>query len=161
MEPNGAHLAAPGRACLECLGQYDPALVAVERAGLLDDPTYLAGLGDEHPLHRNENVFPFSAATAANETLQLLTAVIRPGGIGDIGGHLYHFTTGTLEHITHGCNPNCPYTTVLTGLGDLHGLDVTDNHPAATAVRTDRRQRQQRPLIRLGRKLDEILWRLV
>jgi hypothetical protein len=156
-----AHLAGPGRACLECLGQYDPGLVHVERAGLLDDPSYLAGLDEDHPLRRNENVFPFSAATAAHETLQLLTAVIAPGGVGDVGAHLYHFATGTLDRRTDGCLLNCPYTHTLLALGDTHGFEVTGEHPAAATARETRRQAACRWATRLGRTLDDLLWRLV
>lgn len=156
-----AHVAAPGRACLECLGQYDPAMVTVERAGLLDDPTYLAGLDEDHPVKRNENVFPFSAATAAAETLQLLSAVIAPGGIGDVGAHLYHFTTGTLDRRTTGCRPGCPYAEELLALGDAHPYDITGIHPAAHAARAERKAIGQRPLIRLARKMDDLLWRLI
>jgi hypothetical protein len=156
-----AHLAAPGRACLECLGQYDPGLVQVERAGLLDDPSYLAGLDEDHPLRRNENVFPFSAAAAAAETLQLLTAVIAPGGVGDTGAHLYHFTTGTLDRRTDGCLPTCMYANTLMALGDTHSLQVTGEHRAATAARENRRRAGQRLATRLGRRLDDLLWRLM
>jgi hypothetical protein len=156
-----AHIAAPGRACLECLGQYDPGLVQVERAGLLDDPSYLAGLDEDHPLRRNENVFPFSAATAADETLQLLTAVVAPGGIGDVGARLYHFTTGTLDRRTDGCLSACPYPSTLLGLGDTHGLQVTGEHQAATATREIRRLAGRRWATRLARTVDDLLWRLV
>lgn len=156
-----AHVAAPGRACLECLGQYDPALVQAERIGLLDDPSYLAGLDDDHPLRRNENVFPFSAATAAAETLQLLSAVVAPSGLGDTGAHLYHFTTGTLDRRTDGCLPSCPYTNALLALGDDHGLEVAGEHQAATAARDSRRLAGQRPTIQLLRRLDDLLWRLL
>lgn len=156
-----AHLAAPGRACLECLGQYDPALVTVERAGLLDDPSYLAGLNEDHPVRRNENVFPFSAATAAGETLQLLSAVIAPGGVGDVGAHLYHFATGTLDRHTGGCLPGCPYSEALLALGDTHPFGITGEHPAAAAARAARRAAAKRPGTKLIRKLDDLLWRLL
>lgn len=154
-----AHLAAPGRACMECLGQYDPALVHAERSGLLDDPSYLTGLDDNNPLRRNEDVFPFSAAAAASETLHLLSAVIAPGGVADVGAHLYHFTTGTLDRITNGCRPGCPYTTLLTATGDTHGLTVTGDHAAATRARQNRRQISRRLTVRYGRLVDDLLWR--
>ena len=156
-----SHLAAPGRACLECLRQYDPATVTIERAGLLDDPSYLAGLDEDHPVRRNENVFPFSAAAAASETLQLLSAIIAPGGVGDTGAHLYHFATGTLDRQIDDCQPGCPYTESLTGLADMQPFQVTGEHPAVDAVRASRRRYQKRPTTRIARKLDDLLWRLL
>ena len=156
-----SHLAVPGRACLECLGQYDPATVTVERAGLLDDPSYFAGLDEDHPVRRNENVFPFSAATAASETLQLLSAIIAPGGVGDTGAHLYHFATGTLDRRIDGCQPGCPYTETLTGLADTQPFQVTGEHPAADAARASRRRAQKRPATWIARNLDDLLWRLL
>jgi hypothetical protein len=156
-----AHLAAPGRACLECLGQYDPALVQLERDGRLDDPSYLTDLPDNHPLRRNQNVFPFSAATAAAEVLQLLAAVVAPAGIADTGAHLYHFTTGTLDRITEGCAPDCPYGTWLLTRGDAHALTVTGPHTAAQAARASRAHAHRRWRNRLSRALDDLLWRLL
>lgn len=156
-----AHLAAPGRACLECLGQYDPAMVAVERVGLLDDPSYLARLDEDHPIKRNENVFPFSAATAAAETLHLLNAVLAPGDIGDVGAHLYHFTTGTLDRRTAGCRPGCPYAEELLALGDTHPYDITGDHPTAHMARAEREAVARRPVIKIARKLDDLLWRFI
>lgn len=126
-----SHLAAPGRACLECLGQYDPADVALERTGLLDDPVYVAGLDEQHTLRRIENVFPFSMATAADEVLELIRAVVAPGGVSDVGAQLHHFPTGHVDHRTEGCHPRCPYSGYLLASGDGHELRVTGPHAAA------------------------------
>ncbi|RIV37092.1 ThiF family adenylyltransferase [Micromonospora radicis] len=153
-----AHMAAPGRACLECLGQYDPADVSLERTGQLDNPSYIAGLNRDHPLRHNENVFAFSMAAAANEALQLLTAVIAPNGIGDVGAHLHHFATGTLDRDEADCNPGCLYSGALLGSADSHGLVVTGRHSIAEASRLARRRAGRRLSRRIARRIDDMLW---
>jgi hypothetical protein len=130
-----SHLVAPGRTCMECLGQYTPADVALERSGLLDDPTYITGLDPDHPIHHNENVFPFSMAVAADEVFELIRAVAAPGGIADVGASIRHSTTGTIDHHIDGCRTNCLYTNQFLATGDHHGLEVTGDHPAAVAAR--------------------------
>src|SRR5438128_10488435 len=59
------HTVAPGRPCLLCRGAYDLDWVSLEQTGLLDDPSYIAGLPDDSPLKRRENIFPLSAAVAS------------------------------------------------------------------------------------------------
>jgi molybdopterin/thiamine biosynthesis adenylyltransferase len=156
-----AHIAAPGRACLECLGQYDPADVSLERSGLLDEPSYITGLDPDHPLRHGENVFAFSMSAAANETLQLLTAVIAPNGVGDVGAHLHHFATGTLDRDERGCGSGCPYAGTLLASGDNDGLTVTARHPIAETARLDRRRRAGHLTTRIARSLDNLFWRMV
>lgn len=130
-----AHLVGPNRECMECLGQYDPGEVGMERAGLLDDPTYIASLPADHHLRRGENVFAFSMACAAAEVLELLRAVLGPSKIHDVGATLTHWTTATTERDVDGCRAGCPFPTQLQGRGDAAGVDVTGRHPAAAAAR--------------------------
>ncbi|MFD3760553.1 ThiF family adenylyltransferase [Streptomyces sp. NPDC058622] len=132
-----AHVAAPGRACLECIGQYDPADVPTERAGLLEDPSYISGLPTDHPLRRNENVFIFSAAAATAELAQFITMTAAPAGVSDTGAHLYHLATATLDRREEGCDPECPYETRLYGLGDAAPA-FTGRHLAAERARASR-----------------------
>lgn len=130
-----AHLVGPDRKCMECLGQYDPADVATERAGLLDDPTYIAALPAEHHLRRGENVFAFSLACAAAEVLELLRAVLGPAKVFDVGASLTHWTTGKTDRDGGSCRPQCPYPNQLLGRGDAADVVVTGDHPAAAARR--------------------------
>lgn len=130
-----AHVAAPGRRCLECLGQYDPGHVQTERDGLLDDLSYISGLPDDHALRRRENVFAFSLACASMEVLELLRMTVAPGGIPDVGASLYHWTLGRDDRDTADCEEGCPYSSSLVCTGDHSGLHVTGYHHAAEATR--------------------------
>lgn len=133
-----AHVAAPGRRCLECLQQYDPGLVQTERNGLLDDPAYILGLPADHSLRRNENVFAFSAACAAAMVLQMLSMVLAPAGVADVGAQLFHFATGTVDHDRQGCESTCIYSPGQVALGDASGLSVTGTHELAERERATR-----------------------
>lgn len=136
-----AHIAGPGRRCLECLEQYDPGLVQAEREGLLDDPEYIRGLPEDHALRRNENVFPFSMNVASFEVLQFIRMVVAPGGLADVGGEDYQFALGRHLRDYKACREECWYATRFQARGDQAGVAVTGNHAAAQAARLARRTR--------------------
>lgn len=133
-----AHVASPSRRCLECLGQYDPAMVQTERNGLLDDPSYLLGLPEDSPLRRNENVFAFSAGCAAAMVIQFITFAVAPGGVSDVGAQLFHLTTGKVDIDTRSCEPDCLYATGQLAMGDHSPLRATGTHLLADAERAKR-----------------------
>jgi molybdopterin-synthase adenylyltransferase len=139
-----AHVAGPGRRCLECRSQYDPGLVSTERDGYFDDPRYIVGLPEDHFIKRNENVFAFSMSVASFEVLQLLLMILAPLGVADAGAQMYHFVPGLFDRPNFDpCNPNCPFSSSLVGRGDSSGVDVTGAHPAAELCRADRAKRQR------------------
>lgn len=130
-----AHIATPGRRCLECLEQYNPGLVQAEREGWLDDPDYIRGLPESHPIKRNENVIAFSLNVASLEVLQLLMMVIAPLGISDAGQQSYHFIPGIFDAPKFElCNENCLYPGFIAK-GDQTGLVVTGKHLLAQQMR--------------------------
>jgi molybdopterin/thiamine biosynthesis adenylyltransferase len=133
-----AHIAAPGRTCLECLGQYNPGLVQMEREGRLDDPTYIERLAEDDALRRNENVFAFSLGCASLEIAQFLSMVIAPSGIADYGAQMYHFTTGELDHDVRECVQRCLYTGPWLARGDTTGITATGRHAIAEEARASR-----------------------
>lgn len=125
-----AHVALPGRPCLECLGQYDPADVSMEREGLLDDPTYIEGLPDDHAIHRNENVFAFAMNTAGLMTLQFLSLVVQPSGVSNAGAQMYHLSTGTIDKWHDPCKASCLFQKHL-GHGARFPFQLVDPIPPA------------------------------
>lgn len=130
-----AHTVGPGRRCLACNGQYDPAMVAVERDGLLDDPSYIQGLPTDHILRRNENVFAFSVNTAGLQFLQMLAMVIAPLGCPNHGEQIYHFVPGIMDDPIHQkCTENCPYP-ILEARGDRSDITVTGRDRRAELMR--------------------------
>jgi len=135
-----AHVATFGRRCLECMGQYDPGLVSVEREGYLEDPSYMEKLPGDHPLRARENVFLFSLAAASLEVLQMLMMVVAPSGVGSYGGQNYHLVTGDLDLDVRGCEPGCPYREMVARGEAAGNAGVIPLHGAAEAARILRRQ---------------------
>jgi molybdopterin-synthase adenylyltransferase len=119
-----AHTATIGRPCLQCLGQYDPGHVQLEREGMLDDPKYIEGLPKDHPLKSRENVFAFSMSCASLQTLQMLALVLAPLDLPNPGSQLYHFVGGDMEEPIFGsCHPECLFPS-LVALGDSCGINA-------------------------------------
>lgn len=144
-----AQVAAPGRRCLECSGQYAPGLVAAEQKGQLDDPQYIQGLPLDHPARRNENVFAFSVNAASFGVLQMLSMVVAPGDYPDPGALTYHFVSGTADRDHAGCKPNC-FTPRFLARGDSSPFVQIGQHAAADRAR---RLRERPAIARILRYL--------
>lgn len=115
------HIAMPTRRCLECLGQYNPSLVQAEREGHLDDPRYIESLDDNHELKRNENVFPFSLNLASLQVLQMVSLVIKPLQISNLGEQNYHAVSGNMDIVyKKTCSQLCLYKNIIA-LGEKVG----------------------------------------
>lgn len=146
-------IARPGRPCLSCLGQYDPALVEVERDGSLDDPSYIANLPDGSPLRARENVAAFSASVASSLMQQFVSYVAHPSGFGDPGPLRYSARDHTVEPIATSCSDHCLFSR-WEGCGDDR-LDPTLGHAAAKKAR--RRRADVALSVRIARWLDDRL----
>jgi molybdopterin/thiamine biosynthesis adenylyltransferase len=119
------------RPCLECLGQYKTDNAILERKGLLDDSSYIAGLSGGSAVDAHENVFAFSAHLASMQVLQMLSLFVSPSGVSDVGQQVHHFTLGTME-VERGkaCHPNCFFQGIL-GRGDFTGVEPCAVHDGA------------------------------
>lgn len=124
-----AHTAAPGRACLQCLGQYDAGLVQTEREGRLDDPKYIESLPPSHPLKMRENVFAFSMNCAGLQSLQMLAHSLAPLDQPNPGAQRYHFVGGYMDEARF---PECDIMCDFPGFiakGDHAGIVLTGKRP--------------------------------
>jgi threonine dehydrogenase-like Zn-dependent dehydrogenase len=144
-----AHVAAPGRRCLECLGQYNSGDVPVEKDGSLDDPAYIEALPGDHPLASRQNVFAFSQAAAAQALEQYLRMVVAPGGVDDVGAQRHQFKLGTTDLDGRACEGTCIYPgAIATGDSTFAQFRPTARHPAAEAARREREMLRRRVRVR-------------
>src|SRR5680860_271558 len=125
----------------------------MERAGRLDDPTYIASLPADHRLRRGENVFAFSMACASADVLELLRAVLGPSGIHDVGATLTHWTTATTDRDIEGCSHGCLFPTDVLGRGDALAVDVTGAHPIEQHARRVKQPQDVPPARRVESKM--------
>jgi molybdopterin-synthase adenylyltransferase len=152
-----AHVAAPGRECLACLGQYQPGHVRLERDGRLEDPEYIAQLPEDSPLRARQNVFAFALGAGSLGMNQFMSTTVAPGGIGNVGALLYQLKLGTLDRERGSCSLHCPYKQA-TGRGDHAEADFlpAGPHSAAESARADRAAASSTVGIRLGRWADDL-----
>lgn len=124
-----AHTATATRSCLQCLGQYEPAAVQLEREGFLDDPKYIEGLPKDHPLRARENVYAFALSCGSLQVLQMLSYAIAPLGLSNPGAQMYHFVGAQMEPPQFGsCKPDCVFP-ALVATGDDCGIEATGPRP--------------------------------
>ena len=85
----------PGRGCLVCIKALDRDDVSLDIAGKLDDPDYIKNLPKEkQELLSRRNVFPFSMAVAAHETLHFVGCISGLERIAGVGPQVYHCYPG-------------------------------------------------------------------
>jgi len=152
-----SHVVRPGRPCLACNGQLDLGAVAADRAGDLDDPHYMAGLGADRSDHA-ENVAALSISAAATLLAQYISFTVAPGGLGEPGPLQYLLSTHTLERLAACTRPTCTIEATIAD-GD-EALRLTGPHPAAERRRAARRDARAAWPVRLGRAADDMLHRL-
>lgn len=127
-----AHIVMPGNICMSCLAQYSLGDVALDREGLLDDPSYIpvTSLG----LKNNQNVYIFSMHCASMLMLQFLSLVIDPP-ISHHGSQMYHFVNGTIDaNQDQICDSDCPFLELI-GRGDKSGFVFGEIYKMAEIMR--------------------------
>lgn len=149
-------LVRPGRPCLACLGQYDPALVQVERDGSLDDPSYIANLPQGSPLRQRQNVAALSTSVSAALLDQFVTYVAHPSGIGDAGPLRFNLRDHKVDSVPAVCDEMCSYQ-ADAGCGDARP-DPTARHMAAEEARRDRAVTPMR--VKASRRLDDLILKM-
>lgn len=125
----------PERVCLRCLNAYNPADVSTEQEGLLEDPSYLAGLPPDHAFKRNENIFPFSTSLASLETMQFIEMMTGIGGTHYFGPQRYVYNAGYIRLFeARKCEQECLFTKGIA-MGDTLFPPPYGNDHSANAAR--------------------------
>jgi hypothetical protein len=130
------HVLRPGRPCMVCNEQLEPASVNVDRQGLLDDPEYIAGTGRGVP--QRQNVAALAASVSASLLSQFVALTVAPSGRGETGHVRYALNSGWLEILNYTSTPGCRWENAA--IGDDR-QDMAGPHLAAEKARSDRVRR--------------------
>ena len=91
--------------------------MSIERDGLLDDPSYMAGSSIESK-GKNENVFVFSSHVGSMEVLQLIELCTNIGGMGYVGTQRFRYIPGIISRdVESKCDSSC-FMKSIEGSGD-------------------------------------------
>jgi hypothetical protein len=132
--------ASPGRPCLECLQAFSAADADTERAGMLEDPSYMKGLAADHHLKRNENVYPFAMNLASLELFQFIALAAQLPRFSSVGVQRFHLIAGMLETSDDmACKKGCDIQTFVA-TGDRHFTYVGRDFGAEQARLRQRRK---------------------
>jgi hypothetical protein len=127
-----AQTVGPERACMNCLGVYDPGLIQQDREGSLEDPEYIEQLRKVGREPQRQNIMPFSLGLASLETIQFVELVTGLARKGDLGQQPYDYHTGEILPTFMSCHPECEYLGMIA-YGDLKkpilSSDVTKLFP--------------------------------
>lgn len=125
---------SPERPCLVCLDALKREDIALDQAGLLDDPAYIKGLDPQvNSVLARQNVFPFSLSVAAHEVLQLVGLVTGQTRVGGMGPQTYHAFPGIMEVASErSCAPSCEYAALTASATDLSSNCAAASSSATT-----------------------------
>lgn len=149
-----SHVLRPGRPCMACNGQLDLGKVMVDKEGLLDDKSYIAGLPlADRP--QTQNVAALSVNATASLLAQFISFVAAPADIGDPGPLRYSLSTHWLEHVEASTREHCPIEQNILA-GDNRQLVLGVHESARNEIR-QRNNAILKPLIKFGRMIDDVL----
>ncbi|WP_158642454.1 ThiF family adenylyltransferase [Actinomadura sp. WAC 06369] len=148
-----SHVLRPGRPCMVCTRQLDPAEVTLDQQGLLEDPEYIRQ--SERQESARQNVAALALSPAASQLAQFISLTVAPGGLGEPGPLQYVLSTHHLMALPTPLNAEC-FFEQTTGLGDAR-VELTNTHEAAERTRDARRRAQRTTRVRIARAGDMLL----
>ncbi|PIZ78891.1 MAG: hypothetical protein COY01_02945 [Candidatus Pacebacteria bacterium CG_4_10_14_0_2_um_filter_40_20] len=133
--------ASPGKACLECLRAFTSDDASTEEAGMLNDPSYMQGLPNDHHLKNNENVIPFAMNLASLEIFHLIAMVTGLAGPTGFDVQRFRWFPGVIDHdVQQTCNDHCDITKLIAR-GDrdftLTGRDIAAEMARERQIKLD------------------------
>ncbi|ORV98915.1 hypothetical protein AWC13_11975 [Mycobacterium kubicae] len=140
-----AHTLVPNRPCMVCIGQLDLGELALDRRGLLDDPSYIERAG--RPAPARQNVAVLSASVSAALLAQFVSLAAHPGGRGVPAPLRYILAAHHLEHSTAERGEHCVYESE-TATGNRRPI-LTASQDSWRRIVAERRDRKPNPFLRL------------